>query len=357
MTYTNSSLVSYTKISPNRSVNRNHTIDKITIHHMAGNLSIETCGNVFASSSRQASANYGIGSDGRIGMYVEEKDRAWTSSNAANDNRAVTIEVANSSTGGDWPVSEKAYASLIKLCVDICKRNGIKKLNYTGDKSGNLTMHCWFAATGCPGPYLKARFADIANKVNAQLGQAEDKKPEKPTEVRKLYRVRKTWSDASSQLGAFEILANAKAIADKHLEYSVFDEAGKVVYTRSAPAPKPAGNSVDELAREVIAGKWGNGDARKKALTAAGYEYSTIQARVNAILKKGPQSENSTTKKITKGSTVRVNRGARTYTGVKLASFVYNRNHIVSELSGDRAVITYGGVVVAAVNVNDLTLV
>lgn len=295
MAYTNSSLVSYTKISPNRSVNRNHTIDKITIHHMAGNLSIETCGNVFASSSRQASANYGIGSDGRIGMYVEEKDRAWTSSSSSNDNRAVTIEVANSSTGGDWPVSDKAYESLIKLCVDICKRNGIKKLNYTGDKSGNLTMHCWFAATSCPGPYLKARFADIANKVNAQLGQTEPEKPEKPA---------------------------------------------------------------DELAREVIAGKWGNGDARKKALTAAGYDYSAVQARVNAILKGSSSSEPAaTTKKIVKGSTVRVNRGARTYTGVKLASFVYNRNHIVSELSGDRAVITYGGVVVAAVNVNDLTLV
>ena len=358
MAYTNSNLVSYTKISPNRSVNRNHTIDKITIHHMAGNLSIETCGNVFASSSRQASANYGIGSDGRIGMYVEEKDRAWTSSNAANDNRAVTIEVANSSTGGDWPVSEKAYAALIKLCVDICKRNGIKKLNYTGDKSGNLTMHCWFAATSCPGPYLKARFADIANKVNAQLGQTEPEKPEKPAEVKKLYRVRKTWADASSQLGAFEILVNAKALVDKNPEYSVFDGAGKVVYAKAAPASKPVGKSVDELAREVINGKWGNGEARKKALTAAGYDYSAVQARVNAILKEGAHSEPAvTTKKITKGSTVRVNRGARTYTGVKLASFVYSRNHIVSELRGDRAVITYGGVVVAAVNVNDLTLV
>ena len=95
MAYTNSSLVTYKKLSPNRNSPRNHKIDTITIHCMAGNLTVETCGNLFAASSRQASSNYGIGSDGRIALYVEEKDRSWASSNAANDNRAVTIEVAN----------------------------------------------------------------------------------------------------------------------------------------------------------------------------------------------------------------------------------------------------------------------
>lgn len=172
--YTNSSLVNYTKISPMQSGSRVNSrynpsgkITVITIHHMAGNLSVETCGNVF--QTREASANYGIGSDGRVGMYVEEKDRAWTSSSPSNDYKAVTIEVANCAYGDPWPVSSAAYEKLILLCADICKRNGIEKLNYTGDKTGNLTMHCWFAATACPGRYLKARFSDIANRVNAIL--------------------------------------------------------------------------------------------------------------------------------------------------------------------------------------------
>lgn len=165
----NSKLVDYTRISPNKTSPRRNTIKKITIHHMAGNLSVETCGNVFAPSSRQASSNYGIDTDGRVGMYVEEKDRAWTSSSPENDNQAVTIEVANDQIGGNWHVSDKAYNKLIDLCVDICQRNGIKKLNFTGDKTGNLTMHCYFASTSCPGPYLKSKFPDIAAKVNARL--------------------------------------------------------------------------------------------------------------------------------------------------------------------------------------------
>lgn len=175
MTYSNSSLAVFTKLSPHHSNGRVHSkynpsgvIDKITIHHMAGNLSIETCANVF-SGSREASSNYGVGSDGRVGLYVEEKDRAWTSSSPANDYRAVTIEVANDQIGGDWHVSDKALTTVISLCVDICKRNGIKKLNFTGDASGNLTMHCYFVATGCPGPYLKSKFQYIADQVNSKL--------------------------------------------------------------------------------------------------------------------------------------------------------------------------------------------
>ncbi len=165
----NSSLVNYTKLSPNYSSRDGAKIDKITIHHMAGNLSVETCGGVFARSGARASANYGVGTDGRVGMYVEEKNRAWTSSSYSNDRRAVTIEVANDKIGGNWHVSDKALAKTIDLCVDICKRNGIKKINYTGDTSGNLTMHCWFAATACPGPYLKSKFSYIAEQINKKL--------------------------------------------------------------------------------------------------------------------------------------------------------------------------------------------
>lgn len=169
----NSALVDYTRLSPNRSHPRNHTIDKITIHHMAGNLSVEICGSVFANSSREASANYGIGSDGRVGLYVDEGDRAWASASPSNDNRAVNIEVANCATGGDWPVSSAAYNKLIDLCVDICQRNGIKALNYTGVADGNLTEHRMFMATACPGPYLHERMSQIAAAVNARLGAAE----------------------------------------------------------------------------------------------------------------------------------------------------------------------------------------
>ena len=120
--------------------------------------------------TRGVSANYGIDSKGRVGLYVNECDRSWCSSSPSNDNRAITIEVANDKIGGNWHVSDKALSKLIDLCVDICKRNNIKKLNYTGDTKGNLTMHCWFKATNCPGPYLKSKFPYIANEVNKRLG-------------------------------------------------------------------------------------------------------------------------------------------------------------------------------------------
>lgn len=165
----NSTLVNFTMISPNSTNPRKDKIRKITIHHMAGNLTVEQCGKGFANKSRQASSNYGIGSDGRVGLYVEEKNRSWASSSPANDNQAVTIEVANDVVGGNWHVSDKALAKTIELCTDICKRNGIKKLNFTGDTSGNLTMHKYFAATACPGPYLESKFSYIADEVNKRL--------------------------------------------------------------------------------------------------------------------------------------------------------------------------------------------
>lgn len=220
----NSSLVNYTAISPNSSNPRNNKIKKITIHHMAGNLSVETCGRVFNGKNRQASSNYGIGSDGRVGMYVEEKNRAWTSSSPSNDNQAITIEVANDGGANtNWHVSDKALAKLIDLCVDICKRNGIASLNYTGDANGNLTRHNMFANTTCPGPYLQSKFPYIASEVNKRLNGS----------------------------------------------------------STSVPSNDISSKSVDELAKEVIAGKYGNGDARKSAL---GSRYGEVQARVNEIL-------------------------------------------------------------------------
>lgn len=230
----NSKLISYTKISPNKTSPRNHKIDTITIHCMAGNLSVESCGNLFSFTSKGASSNYGIDSDGRIGLYVDEKDRSWCSSSVSNDNRAVTIEVANdggANTG--WHISDKAMASLIELITDICRRNDIKELKWKGDKKligqidqQNMTVHRWFAAKACPGDYLYNKHSYIAEQVNNKLGVNDIKVPE--TVIGELYRVRKSWNDAGSQIGAYGILDNAiKACKNG---YSVFDSKGNIVY-------------------------------------------------------------------------------------------------------------------------------
>lgn len=187
----NSPLVNVIIPSPNYS-KRTQPITKITIHHMAGNLSVEQCGNIFKNPNRKGSSNYGIGTDGRVGLYVDEATgRAWTSGNAANDQAAVTIEVANDEIGGSWHVGEKAYSKLIDLCVDICKRNGIKKLVWSGTANGNLTCHYMFQATACPGPYLKSKMPDIAKQVNARLGEVDVKEIE-PTPTSSSYLVRIT---------------------------------------------------------------------------------------------------------------------------------------------------------------------
>lgn len=301
----NSPLVSYTKISPNKSSPRNHKIDTVTIHCVVGQCSVETLGNVFAPTSRQASSNYGVGVDGRIGMYVEEKDRSWCSSNAANDNRAITIEVA-SDTKEPYAVNAKAYAALIDLLVDICKRNGIKALVWSTNKADrvnhkngcNMTVHRDYANKSCPGTYLYERHAQIASEVNKRLGSTNIKpEPEKPSGS--LYRVQtgafkvKANADAmlakvkakgfdtymvkvgdlyKIQVGAFKVKANAEAMMKK------LQAAGFSAFITTAEG---AGKSVDELAREVLQGKWGNGAERKKRLEAAGYDYAAVQKKVN----------------------------------------------------------------------------
>lgn len=177
----NSNLISYTQISPNKSCPRNHKIDTITIHCTAGQISVENLGKLFASPSRQASSNYGVGSDGRIGMYVEEKDRSWCSSSAVNDNRAITIEVSSDSVQ-PYKVTDKVLNSLISLLVDICQRNGIKKLLWQGNKmligqvdKQNMTVHRWFANKACPGDYLYNLHDKIADEVNKRLKVTENK--------------------------------------------------------------------------------------------------------------------------------------------------------------------------------------
>jgi len=210
MAYTNSPLVAYTKISPNRSSPRNHCIDRITPHCVVGQCSAESLGALFAETSRQASSNYGIDKDGRVGMYCEEKDRSWCSSNRENDHRAITIECA-SDTKHPYAMYDAVYNSLIELCADICKRNGKNKLLWFGDKDKTLsyapatdemviTVHRWFANKSCPGDWLYSRLGDLADKVTVLLTQ--DKPASETTPVEPISNAEKyIWDYLYDKLG------------------------------------------------------------------------------------------------------------------------------------------------------------
>lgn len=306
----NSALVSYTRLSPNCNRPRSKPIMKITPHHQAGNLSLETLGNIMANPSRQMSCTYGIDSNGRIGLYVDETNRPWTSSSPINDHQAITIEVANDGGAPDWHVSDKALAALIELCVDICKRNGIPKLNFTGDATGNLTQHNYFAPTACPGAYLGGKFPYIESEVNKRLGSSGGSQggSEGTDEPDTLYRVQigafskkenaaamqskvksagfatymvKVEGLYKVQVGAFGVKANAEAQKQK-LDAAGFDS----FITTKSGSPVSGENimkPIEEVAIEVLAGKWGHGADRKNRLTQAGYDFDKVQARVNEL--------------------------------------------------------------------------
>ena len=193
MGYTNSSLAEYVRLSPNHSGQRGMAIDRITPHCVAGQCTAEGLGEWFSKTSTQASSNYGIDRDGRVGLYVEEKNRSWCTSSSANDQRAVTIECASDTSEPYW-MNEKVYAKLIELCADICRRNGKKKLLWFADKNKALsyspksdemllTVHRWFANKSCPGNWLYARLGDLAYKVTEKLGDAGGKAGYEPMEA------------------------------------------------------------------------------------------------------------------------------------------------------------------------------
>lgn len=239
----NSALVNYTKLSPNHSGTRTHAIDRISPHCVVGQCSVETLGEIFAPTSRQASCNYGIGPDGRVGMYVEEKNRSWCTSSSANDQRAVTIECASDATA-PYAFKDAVYNKLIDLCADICKRNGKKKLLWISDKAKALayepksdemllTVHRWYANKSCPGDWLMARMDDLAAKVTARLGGTSAGGGDTTSTI---YRVRKTATDSKTQIGAYKALENAKKAADEHPGYAVFDANGVKVYPISEQA-------------------------------------------------------------------------------------------------------------------------
>ena len=222
MGFTNSSLATVRMISPNRTPNRNHAIDTITIHCFVGQVTAKRGCEVFQPSSRKASCNYVVGYDGSIGLCVEEKDRSWCSggtdkkgnpirvngiSGSSNDYQAVTIEVA-SDTKHPYTITDKAMAALIELCADICRRNGIKQLLWKGDKTlvgrvaqQNLTVHRWFANKACPGDYIYERLGDIAAKVNAKLGVSFAPTTPAIPESKVPYKVRITATDLRIRKG------------------------------------------------------------------------------------------------------------------------------------------------------------
>lgn len=242
----NSSLVNCMVKSPNHSGARTHAIDRITPHCVVGQLTAANIGGCFTSSSRQASCNYGIGSDGKVCLIVDECNRSWCSSSNANDQRAVTIECASDTTD-PYAFTDTVYNKLVELCVDICKRNGKTKLIWLADKDKTLnyspasnemvlTVHRWFANKSCPGDWMYARMGNLASAVTSKLGGAS-------TSTSTLYRVRKTWGDSKSQLGAYEVLANAKKKTDENPGYSVFDESGNVVYSQTNGTETSMGTS------------------------------------------------------------------------------------------------------------------
>lgn len=328
MTFTNSPLVSYTNLTKNKTANRNHEIDTITIHCYVGQVTAKQGCDYFATIDKECSANYVVGKDGSIGLSVEEKDRSWCSSNSANDHRAITIEVA-SDAKAPYAVTDAAYNALIQLVADICKRNNIKELKWKGDKSligqvdkQNMTVHKWFAAKSCPGEYLYERHGDIAAKVNAILNPAKE-------DV--IYRV---------QVGAYKVKANAdvqlKKVKDAGFDTYMIQVDGYYKIQVGAYSKKA------------------NADAMLAKVKAAGFS-----AFITTKDGKGVATSTSEPAKmeIKVGSTVRLKKGAKTFNGGNLASFVYERDHKVKEINVDRVVITYNGIVVAAVRKSDLTVI
>lgn len=254
MAYTNSPLVSYTKLSPNHSGQRTHSIDRITPHCVVGQCSVETLGDIFYPSSRQASCQYGIGADGRVGMYVEEKNRSWCSSSNANDQRAVTIECASDTTH-PYAFKTVVYNKLVDLCVDICKRNGKTKLLWLGNmdktlayspKSNEmvLTVHRWFANKSCPGDWMYSRMGDLADAVTKRLGGTQTATlTVTESKDTSLYRV---------QVGAYKTQSNASKQADA-MKAKGFDtlivKSGELYKVQSGAFSKKA--NAEELVKKL----------------------------------------------------------------------------------------------------------
>ena len=313
----NSGLVVYTKLSPNHSGQRTHSIDRITPHCVVGQLSCESICGCFTSPEREASCNYGIGTDGRISLCVEEKNRSWCSSSDANDQRAVTIECSSDKTA-PYAMTDAVYAALIDLCTDICKRNGKSKLLWFGDKNKTLayepkademiiTVHRWFANKSCPGDWLYNRLGDLAAKVTSRLGGGS----QQPSGT--LYRV---------QTGAYKQKANADAQLAK-VKAAGFDtymvQAGGYYKIQVGAYSKKA-----------------NADAMAAKLKAAGFDTYITTEQGKAV-----SSSGSAAASLVVGDEVKLASNAPVYgSSTKFSSWIYSSTLYVREISGNRIVIS-----------------
>lgn len=332
----NSGLVVYTKLSPNHSGQRTHSIDRITPHCVVGQLSCESICGCFTSTDRQASCNYGIGTDGRISLCVDERNRSWCSSSNANDQRAVTIECASDKTA-PYAMTDAVYAALIDLCTDICKRNGKSKLLWFGDKNKTLayepkademiiTVHRWFANKSCPGDWLYNRLGDLAAKVTSRLGGGS----QQPSGT--LYRV---------QTGAYKQKANADAQLAK-VKAAGFDtymvQAGSYYKIQVGAYSKKE-----------------NADAMAAKLKAAGFDTYITTEQGKAV-----SSSGSAAASLAVGDKVKLASNAPTYgSNTKFQSWVYSSTLYVREISGNRVVISTQktGAITGAVDKKYLTKV
>lgn len=335
MAYTNSSLVSYTRLSPNHSGARTHAIDTITVHCVVGQCSVETIGAIFAPASREASSNYGVGYDGKIGMYVEEKNRSWCTSSSANDQRAITIETASDATE-PYAFNSIAYTRLIELCTDICRRNGKNKVLWFGNKektlaytpAGNemlLTVHRWFAAKSCPGNWMYGRMAELAEAVNKNLNGSTETKDV-------LYRV---------QVGAYGVKSNADAQLQR------VKAAGFDTYMVQAGGYY----KIQVGAYSVKA----NADATLAKLKAAGFDAFITTEQGQAV-----SSGSAAPASLKVGDKVKMTSNAPVYgSTTKFKSWVYSSTLYVREISGDRIVISTQktGAITGAVDKKYLTKV
>ena len=275
-------------------------IEMIAIHHMAGVLSAEQCGKIFQTAGRGGSSHYGIGNDGRIGLYVDESNTAWTNSNWDSNCKSVTIETSNSSTGGNWNVGDKALNSLIKLVADISKRNGLGKLV----KGKNVVWHSMYTSTVCPGPYLLSKLDYIiaeANKINFPPEPATLKIENITNKKVKLNKDTSLWDLSFKTYTEVKSVKKFKKGDIIEVSAKAYHPIGAIYYLTEYSYSNKINNgfnvvdcedyvekklkSIDAIAKEVIQGKWGNGEDRKKRLTEAGYNYKEVQARVNQLLK------------------------------------------------------------------------
>ena len=322
MSRVGSSLATITTLKTTQcNIPRNQPISKITIHHAAGVITGANLQGWGRNPSCGASWHYGVGNDGVIGQLIDERNRPWTSSSGTNDHKAITLEVANSKTAPSWEIGEKAWTAMLNLLTDICRRNpGIKQKNgqpglyFDGTPNASLTIHKFFSNTNCPGPYIEARLQAICDEVNKRLGTTVPAQPATPTTPAKpatvdfkvgdiveftgggVYISSTTPNPAHTRNKSICVVTQTAMKARNQYHLISEDKGGvhgwvlsehiKAIGTAAPAQPaKPALKPLDEIAREVINGRWGNGADRVNRLTAAGYDAKAVQARVNQLLK------------------------------------------------------------------------